>query len=49
MKRPTSFVGISVPTKLVRIVVLSSLPTKVEGMQAVLQNNQIQDKRGVTN
>ena len=31
---PTSFVGISVPTK-------------VEGMQAVLQNNQIQEKRGV--
>ena len=39
---PTSFVGIVVPTKVVGMLVLSSLLTKVVGMQAVYQSSQLQ-------
>ena len=37
---PTSFVGIAVPTKFVGMLVVLALPTKVVGMQA---SNQIQE------
>ena len=37
---PTSFVGISIPTKVVGILVVSALPTEGVGMQA---NNQIKE------
>ena len=36
----TSFLGIAVPAKVVGMLVVSALPTKVVGMQA---SNQIQD------
>ena len=32
---PTSFVGITVPTKVMGMLVVSASPTKVVGMQAV--------------
>ena len=40
---PTSFVGIVVPTKVMGMLVVSTLPTKVLGMQAVYQNSQIHE------
>ena len=40
---PTSIVGIAIPTTVVGILVVSSLPTKVVGMKAVLQTSQIQE------
>ena len=39
---PTSFVGITVPTKVVGMLVVLALPTKVVGMQA---SNQIQESK----
>ena len=40
---PTSSVGTAIPTKVVGMLVVSTLPTKVVGMQA---NKQIQEKKG---
>ena len=40
---PTSFVEIAVPIKVVGMLVLSALPTKVVGVHAVYQIRQIQE------
>ena len=40
---PTSFVGITVPTKVVGMLVVLTLPTKVVEMQ---NSNQIQESKG---
>ena len=39
---PTNFVGIAVLTKLVGVLVVSTLPKKVVGMHAVYQSIQTQ-------
>ena len=47
---PTSFVEIAVPTKVCGNaggVVVSVLPSKVVGMQAVYESSQIQELKGV--
>ena len=40
---PTSFVGIADQAKVVGMLVLSALTTKVVGMHAVYQSNQIKE------
>ena len=38
---PTSFVGITVPTKVMGMPVVSAIPTKVVRMQAVYQGSRL--------
>ena len=40
---PTSFVGITVPTKVIGMLVVSAIPTKVGGMQSVYKSSQIHE------